>query len=111
MIEPRPGGRWYERAADDTECTWGKVLVWEPPGRAVLAWQLNASWTYDPDFLTEVEIRFTPDGEAGTRVDLEHRNMERYGDDAAKARQAVDSPDGWQLGLQQFVEWVAKAKD
>ena len=110
VMEPRPGGRWYERGADNSECTWGKVLAWEPPGRALLAWQLNGAWVYDPEFLTEVEIRFIPDGDRATRVELEHRNLERYGDDAAKIREAMDSGDAWPLVLQQFVEYVGKSE-
>jgi uncharacterized protein YndB with AHSA1/START domain len=109
IIEPHPGGRWYERAVDDSECTWGKVLVWDPPRRAVLGWQLDGTWTYDPDFLTEVEIRFIPEGDAATRVELEHRNIERYGDQAAKTRESLDSAEGWQLGLAQYAEYVEKA--
>lgn len=108
VIEPRAGGRWYERAVDQTECVWGKVLSWEPPRRVLLAWQLDGTWTYNPDFLTEVEITFIPDGEHATRVELEHRNLERYGDQAAKTRESLDSAEGWQLGLQQFADYVGK---
>ncbi len=67
IIEPRSGGRWFERATDGSECTWGRVLAWEPPGRVLLAWQIDATWRFDPDFVTEVEIRFIPEGGA-TRV-------------------------------------------
>lgn len=109
IIEPRPGGRWYERAVDDSECTWGKVLTWDPPHRAVLGWQLDGTWAYNPNFLTEVEIRFIADGDRATRVELEHRNIERYGDAAAKTRDSLDSAEGWQLGLQRFVDYVGQA--
>ena len=109
IFEARTGGRWYERAVDQTECTWGKVLSWDPPRRVLLAWQLDGTWTYNPDFLTEVEIKFIPDGERATRVELEHRNIERYGDQAVKTRESLDSAEGWQLGLAQYAEYVAKA--
>ena len=82
LIEPRAGGRWYERDADGNEIQWGKVLAWEPPGRVLLGWQLNAQWRPDPNFLTEVELTFAPLAGGGTRVTLEHRNLERYGVDA-----------------------------
>src|SRR5690242_1501137 len=62
VVEPRPGGRWFERDAKGVETMWGKVLAWEPPSRLLLAWQLNADFRYDPDFLTEVELRFLPEG-------------------------------------------------
>ena len=95
IVEPREGGRWYERGDDGTECDWGRVLVWEPPHRLVLAWQIDAQWRPDPDLVTEVEVRFVPDGPGATRVELEHRNLERFGDQAEAARAAFDSPDGW----------------
>ncbi|HZU51755.1 MAG TPA: SRPBCC family protein, partial [Sphingomicrobium sp.] len=72
VIEPRAGGRWYERAVDGTECEVGKVLAYAPPHRLLLAWQLRSDWTFDPELITEVEVTFTPEGK-GTRVDLEHR--------------------------------------
>ena len=68
VIEPRVGGRWLERAADGTECQWGRVLVWDPPGRLVLAWQIGADWKHDDALLTEVEVRFVALGPALTRV-------------------------------------------
>jgi uncharacterized protein YndB with AHSA1/START domain len=105
IIEPARDGRWFERAADGTECEWGRVLAWEPPGRLVLAWQLDADWRYDPDLVTEVELRFVPDGD-GTRVELEHRNLERLGARAAEVRAAVSSDGGWPILLQRFADHV-----
>ena len=95
IIEPRPGGRWYERGVDGTECDWGKVLVWEPPSRLVLAWQLDADWRYDPDLVTEVEIRFIPEGPSTTRVELEHRGLDTYGDRMDAVRASIGSEGGW----------------
>lgn len=95
IVEPREGGRWFERGEDGTETNWGKVLAWDPPGRVLLAWQLTRDWTYDPAFETEVEIVFEPEGEGQTRVTLEHRKLERFGDGAQAVRDAIDSPGGW----------------
>ena len=92
VIEPRAGGRWFERSADAVETNWGRVLEWDPPRRVLLAWQLDASFTYDPNFETELEMLFEPDGE-GTRVRLEHRHLERFGDSAAKL--AENMGRGW----------------
>jgi len=104
VMEPRRDGRWYERGEDGSECQWGKVLAWEPPTRVLLAWQISGRWRYDPNFVTEVEIRFTPDG-AGTKVELEHRNLERLGDAAEAMRTAFES--GWGSLLEQFATKAA----
>ena len=95
ILEPRPGGRWFERGEDGAECDWGHVLAWEPPSRLLLAWQLNAEWRFDRNLVTEVEIRFIPDGADATRVELEHRHLERFGDRAEAVRNSLDSPGGW----------------
>jgi uncharacterized protein YndB with AHSA1/START domain len=102
IIEPRTGGRWYEVGVDGSECAWGDVLAWEPPERLLLAWRLNPTWGYDPDLLTEVEVRFTPLGDSQTRVDFEHRGFERMGADGETARARVDSPNGWGAILARF---------
>ena len=94
VIEPHVGGRWYERGEDGSQCQWGKVLAWEPPRRVMLAWQIGGNWKYDSALVTEVEVNFIPEG-AGTRVELEHRHLERMGDAAEGARAAFDSPGGW----------------
>ncbi len=103
VMEPREGGRWYEVGEDGSECTWGRVLAWEPPQRLLLAWQISGQWKHDPDFITEVEVRFTRDGD-GTRVDLEHRNLERFGDKENAMRAALGSPDGWAGLLARFAD-------
>lgn len=98
VIEPQIGGRWYEIGQDGSECDWGRVLAFEPPGRLVLAWQIGADWKFDPNLLTEVEIRFTPVGD-GTLVELEHRKLEAYGERHEEVRGMIDSPVGGWLGL------------
>ena len=108
VIEPRPGGRWFERAEDGTECQWGRVLVWDPPGRVVLAWQVGADWKHHDDLSTEVEIRFVVLGPALTRVELEHRNLDRFGAAADKMRGAFDSDGGWTGMLKRYAAWAAK---
>jgi uncharacterized protein YndB with AHSA1/START domain len=107
VVEPQVGGRWYERGEDGSECNWGHVLVWDPPHRVVFAWQINGDWKFDPSFVTEVEVRFIPDGPSATRVELEHRNLERFGDKADGVRAAFDSPEGWGAGLKAFAKLVA----
>ncbi len=94
VIEPRQGGRWYGLLENGTEAEWGDVLVWDPPRRLVMAWRIGADWAYHPDLLTEVEVAFTCEGDL-TRVDLEHRHLERMGEGAAGARATFDSENGW----------------
>jgi uncharacterized protein YndB with AHSA1/START domain len=97
IIEPRSGGRWFERDADGNECEWGYVTAFEPPSRLLLAWHLTSEYEFDPDpgKATEVEITFTPADEGGTLVELEHRGFERHGENGAKMRESVSSPGGW----------------
>jgi uncharacterized protein YndB with AHSA1/START domain len=103
IVEPRVGGRWYERSSQGAECEWGKVLAWDPPGRVILAWQLDANWKYDAALVLEVEITFTALEGGLTRVDLEHRNLERYGDKATAVGDALGSERGWPGILKSFV--------
>ena len=87
---------------------WGRVLVWEPPHRIVLDWQLNADFKYDPEFHTEVEARFVPLGPDRTRLEFEHRNIDRYGDRAAEMAAALGSEGGWSGILTTFATAAAK---
>ena len=107
-IEPKPGGRWYSLCEDGTEVNIGKVLVWEPPKRLVLTWQITAEWKYDADFVTEVEVTFTAEGPKKTRVDLEHRNLARFGTAASATRAMFDSAGGWGLTLEKFAKAAAQ---
>ena len=96
VIEPRAGGRWYEKGADGSEHPWGKVLAYEPPRRLVLAWQLTREFVFDPAFETIVEVRFE-EADGGTLVHFEHRDLERMGDGAAEALEGMDG--GWTMLL------------
>lgn len=103
VLEGRSAGRWFERGEDGSECQWGKVLAWEPPSRLVLAWQINQKWQFDHNLLTEVEVRFIADG-SGTLVELEHRNLDRFGAAAEDMWKAFDSPGGWTGLLENFAK-------
>lgn len=95
IIEPKVGGRWFERSTDGAECDWGRVKVWEPPGRFVLSWSITADWKYDQQLDTEVEVCFVSEGPDATRVELEHRKLEAYGERAGMMRGIFDSEKGW----------------
>jgi uncharacterized protein YndB with AHSA1/START domain len=79
VLEPRAGGRWYERGVDGSECDWGRVLLWEPPRRLVFTWQINGRWEYDPEpsRASEVDVTFAADGPDRTVVSLVHRHLDR----------------------------------
>ncbi|MGI5143212.1 SRPBCC family protein [Streptomyces sp. CA-106110] len=104
VLEGKEGGRWYEIDTDGSECEWGRVLAWEPPTRLVLAWQIDATWKFDPQLVTEVEIRFIPEGPGRTRVELEHRDLDRFGEAQDQTRAAFDSPGGWSGLLESFAQ-------
>lgn len=108
IIEPHSGGRWYQIGVDGSEADTGHVLAWEPPSRVVLSWELDANFKCNPDAASEVEISFIAEGPSATRVELEHRHIERMGEGADKARAMVDAPGGWGTMLQRFAE-VASA--
>jgi uncharacterized protein YndB with AHSA1/START domain len=104
VVEPFAGGRWFKRSEGGQEASWGKVLAWEPPRRLLLGWQLNSAFAYDPDLLTEVELTFEAAGGGGTKVTLEHRNLERFGADAQKVADQVGG--GWPRLVGAFAQFA-----
>jgi uncharacterized protein YndB with AHSA1/START domain len=109
VFEPRAGGTVYDRGVDGSECHWARVLVWEPPARFVISWDINSEWQLESDHerTSEVEVRFSEQGPDRTLVELEHRNLDRHGDGWEGMRDAVGSPNGWDNGLRRFAERVA----
>ena len=104
VMEPREGGRWYEVGVDGSECDWGRVLAWEPPNRVVLAWMIGTQWKHDPDpsRASEVEVHFTALGDNQTRVELEHRHLDRHGEGWEGMSAAVGSEGGWPGSLRLY---------
>src|SRR5215471_12851361 len=101
VLEPRLGGRWYELSEDGSQANVGKVLVWEPPQRFVVSWDINSQWKPDTTMSSEVEVKFIAEGPNATRVELEHRKFEAMGPEAgASMRKDVDG--GWPGILEQF---------
>ena len=109
IIEPRVGGRWYERGEAGSTCDWGRVLAWEPHSRLVLSWDITADWQYDPGLQTEIEVRFIAEGAAGTRLEFEHRRLDRYGDRRDEMRTIFDKTGDWGRLLAAFAEATAAA--
>jgi uncharacterized protein YndB with AHSA1/START domain len=105
VMEPRKHGRWFERDADGNETPWGKVLVWDPPHRLVLGWQLDHGFKFDADLLMEVEVRFEQLAGGGTRVSLEHRGLEQLGAEAEVFAGKIRS--GWPARMGNFAQYAA----
>jgi uncharacterized protein YndB with AHSA1/START domain len=104
VLEPRAGGRWYERGEDASTCDWGTVLSWEPTSRLVLTWDISADWQHDPELKTEIEIRFIPEGKHATRIELEHRRLDRYGARRDEMRRIFDKEGDWGRILGMFAK-------
>ena len=109
VFDPREGGHVLDRGVDGSECRWARVLAYEPPTRVVISWDISLQWQLEPDprRTSEIEVRFVPEGDGRTRVELEHRNLDRHGEGWEQMRDAVGSPDGWAAGLRRFAERVA----
>lgn len=110
FVEPRAGGRWYERDAQGNHCTWGHVLAWNPPHQVMLSWHLGPDWKFNPDVskASEVEIRFTSEGPASTFVELTHSKLERHGEGYEQFRSALDGPGAWESILASFAGTLEK---
>ncbi|MGX7732874.1 SRPBCC family protein [Rhodococcus sp. 2H158] len=108
VFEPRVGGTIYDRAVDGSECRWARVLVYEPPNRVVFSWDINGRWQIetDPARTSEVEVRFIAESADRTRVELEHRNLERHGEGWEAVRDGVGHDAGWPLYLQRYHDAV-----
>jgi uncharacterized protein YndB with AHSA1/START domain len=106
VFEPREGGHVYDRAVDGSECRWARVLAYEPPNRVVISWDISPQWQIETDLekTSEVEVRFVSEAPDRTRVELEHRNLERHGEGWDGIRDAVGSEGGWPLYLRRYAE-------
>jgi uncharacterized protein YndB with AHSA1/START domain len=104
VFEPRVGGHIIDRGTDGSECRWARVLAYEPPARVVFSWDITLGWQIETDAsrASEVEVRFTPESAQRTRVELEHRRIERHGEGWEQMHAAVGSPNGWLIGLERF---------
>ena len=109
VLEPRVGGRAYGIGVDGSESDWGRVLAFDRPNRIVVSWDITLQWKHEPNIAktSEFEVRFIPDGPERTRVELEHRHLERHGEGWEAMRDAVGSPNGWQGGLELFAAAAA----
>src|SRR5881392_1996406 len=109
VFEPKVGGHIYDRGVDGSECRWARVLAYEPPDRVVFSWDISPQWQIETDLdrTGEVEVRFVPEAPDRTRVELEHRSLDRHGDGWEAVREGVDSEGGWPLYLQRYAGVIA----
>ena len=106
VFESHVGGNIYDRGVDGSECRWARVLAYEPPNRVVFSWDISPHWQIetDHDKTSEVEVRFIAEGPDRTRLEIEHRNLDRHGDGSEGVREGVHGDQGWPLYLQRFAE-------
>jgi uncharacterized protein YndB with AHSA1/START domain len=104
VFEPRVGGHIYDRAVDGSECRWARILAYDPPDRVVFSWDISPQWRLetDPQLTSEVEVRFVAESPMRTRVELEHRNLDRHGAGWQSVGDGVGGDDGWPLYLARF---------
>jgi uncharacterized protein YndB with AHSA1/START domain len=109
VFEPHEGGDVYDRGVDGSMCRWARVLAYEPPNRVVISWDISPQWQIETTLerTSEVEVRFIPETPERTRVELEHRELDRHGDGWEAVRQGVDSEGGWPTYLRRFADVVA----
>jgi uncharacterized protein YndB with AHSA1/START domain len=111
VFEPRVGGHIIDRGSDGSECRWARILAYDPPRRVVFSWDIGPTWQIesDPANTSEVEVQFVPDGD-GTRIDLEHRHIDRHGPGWDSLRDGVGKDQGWPLYLDRYAGLIAAAR-
>ncbi|MBW0014706.1 SRPBCC family protein [Mycobacterium sp.] len=109
VFEARVGGHIYDRGADGSICRWARILAYEPPRRLLFTWDIAPSWQLEPDpsRTSEVEVRFTQESDDRTRVDLEHRRLDRHGPGWDKVAEGVDGDAGWPLYLGRYARLLS----
>lgn len=107
-FEPRVGGHIYDRAEDGSEIRWARILAYEPPTRVVFSWDIGPTWQLEPDpsNASEVEVRFVAEGTDRTRVELQHRHIDRHGPGWEGVYFGVDADGGWPLYLTRYAALI-----
>ena len=104
VFEPRVGGHIVDRAADGSECRWARILAFDPPRRVVFSWDISPHWQIedDPARTSEVEVRFVAETPERTRLELEHRHLDRHGTGWESVAGGVAGDEGWPLYLRRY---------
>jgi uncharacterized protein YndB with AHSA1/START domain len=105
VFEPRVGGHIYDRGVDGSLCRWARIVAYEPPNRVVFTWDIGPTWQLETDLnrASEVEVRFVAESDRRTRVELEHRHIERHGGGWESVAAGVDGDAGWPLYLRRYL--------
>lgn len=108
LFEPRVGGHIIDRGTDGSECRWARVLAFDPPDRVAFSWDIGPSWQIeaDPTRTSEVEVRFVAEGADRTRIELEHRHLDRHGPGWQAVGDGIEGEQGWPLYLRRFRQLV-----
>jgi uncharacterized protein YndB with AHSA1/START domain len=108
VFEPKVGGHITDRGTDGSECAWATVRAYEPPTRVVFSWDISPRWQIetDPDNSSEVEVVFVAETPQRTRVELEHRHLDRHGPGWEAVRDGVAHDQGWPLYLDRYAALV-----
>ncbi len=111
VFESHVGGHIYDVGTDGSRCEWARVLAFEPPNRVVFSWDIGPTWQLesDPAHTSEVEVRFIAASDTQTRVELEHRHLERHGEAWHSVADGVGGEAGWPLYLRRYSEVVSAA--
>jgi uncharacterized protein YndB with AHSA1/START domain len=112
VFEPHVGGAVYDRGVDGSVCRWARVLAYEPPHRVLLSWDISPQWQIERDAsnVSEFEVRFFSETPERTRVELEHRNLDRHGAGWEGVRDGVAGEQGWPLYLARFAAVLARSR-
>jgi uncharacterized protein YndB with AHSA1/START domain len=104
VFEPKVGGHIFDRGTDGTECRWARILAYDPPTKVVFSWDIGPTWQVesDPDLTSEVEVTFVAETPDRTRVQLEHRHLDRHGPGWESVRDGVRHDQGWPLYLDRY---------
>jgi uncharacterized protein YndB with AHSA1/START domain len=111
VFEPKVGGHIYDRGIDGSECRWARVIAYEPPDRVVFSWDISPQWQLEtePANASEVEVRFIAEAPQRTRVELEHRNIDRHGPGWQAVSDGVSGDAGWPLYLDRYAALFTQA--
>jgi uncharacterized protein YndB with AHSA1/START domain len=112
VFEPKVGGHIYDKGTDGSECRWARILAFDPPDRVVFSWDISPQWTIEaePDNTSEVEVVFVAEGPDRTRVELEHRHIDRHGPSWPEVSDGVANDQGWPLYLERYAALFAEEK-